>query len=327
MYKSMIPLAVLILLLSAGCGTVTYKKLDSGLEYNIIGAKSGQQLKNGDFVKMTITQYYNDSLLSTPFDTIPQVVMVDSMRIPPEYAKIFFQTKVGDSVMTRISTDTLIARGSMLPTFAKPHQYMATRFKIWEVYENQEAAEKAHNELQTRMMRADSIAFEKQKDVDDATIKSYLEKNKINAVRSPEGTYIEVTNPGTGAQVDSGKAVSVLYKGMLLDGKIFDQSYDSTGAAKDPFTFVVRQPGAIEGWSDGMVYFKEGGVGRLFIPSARAYGSRGAGADIAPNTPIMFEVNITKVQDQEEYKKEMAERQKKLQEEMAQKQKEQEEKK
>lgn len=325
MYRLIVPFAAIVLLFSAGCNTARYKKLDSGLEYKIINGKDGQALKHGNFVKMTITQYYNDSLIGSPFDTIPQVIMIDSMRIPAEYARIFLETKSGDSVMTRISTDTLTQRGSPLPAFAKEHQFMGTRFKILEVLENQEAAEKAHAELQERMMRADSIAFEKQKEIDDKTLQDYLKKNNINAVKTPEGTYVEVINPGTGVQVDSGKAVSVLYKGTLLDGKIFDQSYDSTGAPKDPFTFVVKQPGAIEGWSDGMVYFKEGGKGRLFIPSARAYGSRGAGADIAPNTPIMFEVDITKVQNEQDYQKEMADKQKKFQEEMAQKQKEQQE--
>lgn len=313
MYRTIIPVAFLIIIMSAGCNTARYKKMESGLEYKIISGKGDKPITNGNFLKMTVTQYYNDSLMSSPFDTIPQVIQMDSMRIPAEYVRIFLQAKVGDSITTRISTDT-IAKHNPLPAFAKEHQFFGTSFKILDVFTDQATAEKANSEIRERMMRADSISMESQKAIDEVTIKDYLTKNNINAVRTPQGTYVEITNEGTGAKVEPGKAVSVLYKGMLLDGKIFDQSYDSTGKPKEPFTFVVGAPGAIEGWSDGMVYFKEGGAGRLYIPSSRAYGSRGAGEDIKPNTPIMFEVNITKVQNSEDYQKHMMDEQKKMQE-------------
>lgn len=314
MYRSIIPVFLLLIFVAAGCNTARYKKLESGLEYKIVAGKGDKAIADGNFVKMTITQYYNDSLMATPYDSIPQIIMIDSMRIPAEYVRIFLQAKKGDSIATRISTDT-IAKHNPLPPFAKPGQFFGTRFKIIDIYTSQEEAEKEGAALRQRAERADSIAMAKQKDIDDKTIRDYLDKNNINAQKTPEGTYVEVVNEGTGAKVDSGKAVSVLYKGMLLDGLVFDQSYDSSGNAKDPFTFVVGAMGAIEGWSDGMVYFKEGGNGRLFIPSGRAYGSQGAGENIGPNTPIMFEVNITKVQSQDAYQKEMAERRKKMEEE------------
>lgn len=325
MYKSIIAIVALSTFLVTGCNLTPFQKLKSGLEYKIIPGKDGKPIQNGNFIKVLVTQYYNDSLLSSPFDTIAQVIMIDSVRIPPEYVKIFFQAKSGDSIITRISTDTIMKHNPMnpLPSFAKAHQFMGTRFKVLDVFTEQADAEKANEEARSAMMKADSIALEKQKGIDDKTISDYLKKNNINAVKTPEGTYVEVINEGTGAKADSGMAASVLYKGMLLNGHIFDQSYDSTGSPKDPFTFIVKQPGAIEGWSDGMVYFREGGKGRLFIPSARAYGSRGAGQDIGPNTPIMFEIDITKVQNQADYQKEMAEKQKQAQAENQQRLKEQ----
>ncbi len=268
MYKSIFPAIILFAFLVAGCNLSPFQKLKSGLEYKIISGKGGKAIQNGNFIKVLVTQYYNDSLLSSPFDTIPQVIMIDSMRIPPEYVKIFFKAKGGDSIITRISTDTIMKHNPMnpVPAFAKAHQFMGTRFKVLDVFTEQADAEKANEESRKSMMRADSLAMEKQKTVDDKTLSDYLKKNNINAVKTPEGTYVEVINEGTGAKADSGMAASVLYKGMLLDGKIFDESYDSTGAPKNPFTFIVKQPGAIEGWSDGMVYFREGGNGRLSFP-------------------------------------------------------------
>lgn len=316
MNKILTAAAAIVIILISSCEANRFKEFDNGLQYKIIKSNSGKAVKEGDFLEATVWRYYNDSLISSGHDSIPQIVRVDTLRMN-EYGKIFTAAEVGDSIITRISTDTFAKYSGGLPPFAKPHQFLGTNFRIVSILENQEAAEKANFEINQRIRKADSLAFERQKKIDDNTIQEYLKKNKIDAVKSPEGTYVQVIDEGTGQSVENGKSASVLYKGMLLDGKIFDQSYDSSGNATNPFTFVVGQQGAISGWSDGMIYFKEGGKGRLFIPSSRAYGPQGAGQEIAPNTPIMFDVQITKVQSQEqaaaERQKLMEDRQRQLQ--------------
>lgn len=296
MNKILIILIGTFVILFSSCETNRFQQFDNGLQYKIIKSHSGKAIKDGDFMEAVIKRFYNDSLVSTGNDSIPQIVRIDTTRMQ-EYGKIFTMAEVGDSIITRLSTDTFAKyNGGALPPFAKPHQFLNTSFKIENVYNDRQSAENAASLINQRFLRADSIATEKQKEIDDNTIGEYLKKNNIEAVKTPEGTYVQVIDEGSGPKVENGKSVAVLYKGMLLDGKIFDESYDSDGKAKDPFSFTVGQQGAISGWSDGMVYFREGGKGRLFIPSARAYGSQGAGRDIAPNTPIMFDVQITKVQ-------------------------------
>jgi FKBP-type peptidyl-prolyl cis-trans isomerase len=312
MNKSIFLLAIGFLILASGCNNPRFTKLKGGLEYKIIKGNDSKEVKYGNTIQFRVQQYYNDSLMATPYDSVAQIMEVDSMKLPPEYVEIFLKAKKGDSIVTRISTDT-IAKYNRLPPFAKEHQFFGYRFKIVDVITDPKQAEALKNTTMQNMRRVDSLSIEKQKGIDDKTITDYLAKNNIQAVKTPNGTYVEVQVPGTGEAIDSGKAVSVLYKGMLLDGKIFDQSYDSAGAPTKPFTFVVAQQGAIEGWSDGMVYFKKGGKGRLFIPSARAYGSRGAGADIKPNTPIMFEITIADVLTKAQYQKEMEQQQKMMQ--------------
>ena len=312
MNKSIFLLAIGFLILASGCNNPRFTKLKGGLEYKIIKGNDNKEVKYGNTIQFRVQQYYNDSLMATPYDSVAQIMEVDSMKLPPEYVEIFLKAKKGDSIVTRISTDT-IAKYNQLPPFAKEHQFFGYRFKIVDVITDPKQAEALKNTTMQSMRRVDSLSIEKQKGIDDKTITDYLAKNNIQAVKTPQGTYVEVQVPGTGEAIDSGKAVSVLYKGMLLDGKIFDQSYDSAGAPTKPFTFVVAQQGAIEGWSDGMVYFKKGGKGRLFIPSARAYGSRGAGGDIKPNTPIMFEITIADVLTPAQYQKEMEQQQKMMQ--------------
>ncbi|MCO6497723.1 MAG: FKBP-type peptidyl-prolyl cis-trans isomerase [Chitinophagaceae bacterium] len=305
MNKSVFSVFVLAaVLIMASCNSQRFKKTDDGMDYKIVKGGGGDSLKMGDFALLVISQYYNDSLLSTPIDSVPQLVPVDSGQVPPVYVRLFLQSRVGDSVVTRMSTDTLIKHGRPLPPFAKENNYFFTTFRIVDVVHSKEEAQKMSLQLRERAMRADSIGREDQKKADDKAIRDYLEKNSIKAEKSPEGTYVQIIKQGTGPKVDSGLAVSVLYKGTFFNGDVFDQSYDADGKPTEPFTFIPMEPGAIQGWSDGMVYFNEGGEGRLFIPSARAYGPMG-NQGIPPNTPLIFDVKITKVQSKEAHLKDV----------------------
>lgn len=313
MNKSIFLAAAIILLVASGCTERKFLKTKMGLEYKILGGSGGKEIKYGNTIKFTARSYYNDSLLATPYDSVPQLMEIDSTRLPPEYVEIFKAAKKGDSIVTRISVDTLKKMNPSIPPFAKNGAYFGYRFKILDVITDPAQADAMKRETMEKLRRMDSISVIKQQGIDDKILGDYLAKNNIKATKTAKGTYVEIQDPGTGLQVENGKAITVDYKGMTLAGKVFDQSYDSSGKSVKPYTFMVGERGAIEGWPDGLVYFKKGGKGRLFIPSHLAYGSRGAGPDIPANTPLMFEVSVLDVMPAEAYQKKMMEQQKMMQ--------------
>ena len=79
------------------------------------------------------------------------------------------------------------------------------------------------------------------------------------------------------------------YRGTTLDGKEFDSSYKRGAPASFPLNRVIA------GWTEGLQLVKEGGKVKLFIPANLAYGERGAGRDIGPNSALIFEVELIKV--------------------------------
>ncbi len=313
MNKNHLLAVIAIVLVAAGCSDQKFTKTKSGLEYKIIKGSGDKEIKYGNTVKFRAYSYYNDSLMPTPYDSLPQFMEIDSLRLPPDYVTIFKSAKSGDSIVTRIPVDTIMKMNPNLPDFAKKGSFIGYRFKVLDVLTDKAQAQTMQMETMASMRKIDSIQTESQKGVDDKTLQDYLAKNNINAIRTEKGTYVEIQEPGTGPKVDTGKAVSVDYRGMTLEGKVFDQSYDSTGKSVNPFSFVIGERGAIDGWPDGLVYFHEGGKGRLFIPSYLAYGTRGAGGDIAPNTPLVFDVSVLDVFPREEYEKNMEARQKMMQ--------------
>ncbi len=315
MNKSLSLAAFAILLFAAGCKEQNFKKSKSGrMEYKIIGG-NGEPVKYGNAIKFQAFSFYDDSLMSTPFDTIVQIIEIDSTKLPADYVQIFTSAAKGDSIITRTSTDS-IAKFGPLPPYAKKGNYLGYRFKIIDIVTDPSKVAAIRNTSMESMRKIDSISTEKQKAIDDSTLNAYLSKNNIKATKTPKGTYVEIITPGEGVAIDSGKAVTVDYRGMTLQGNEFDSSYDSTGKSVKPFTFLVGQRGSIEGMSDGITYFKKGGKGKLFIPSYLAYGSRGAGADIQPNTPIMFDVSVVDVLTKDQYQAKMQEQQQKMEEQM-----------
>ncbi len=102
--------------------------------------------------------------------------------------------------------------------------------------------------------------------------------------------YIEV-EAGSGAQAEAGKTVSVHYTGKFQDGRVFDSSIPRG----EPITFKLGAGNVIRGWDEGIALMKVGGKAQLIIPPALAYGERGAGGVIPPNTTLIFDVELVSV--------------------------------
>lgn len=117
---------------------------------------------------------------------------------------------------------------------------------------------------------------------------AYLTKNKAKAgvTVTASGLQYEVIKSGTGAKPKPTDRVSVHYHGTLIDGKVFDSSIERN----EPAQFGVTQ--VIPGWTEALQLMSVGDKWKLTLPSAIAYGPRGAGADIPPNSVLVFEVEL-----------------------------------
>jgi FKBP-type peptidyl-prolyl cis-trans isomerase len=106
----------------------------------------------------------------------------------------------------------------------------------------------------------------------------------------PSGLAYKITQEGTGKLPEKGKKVAVHYKGYLEDGKEFDNSF----TRGEPIEIVLGTRQVIEGWDEGIGYFKVGSKGTLRIPANLGYGARGAGAVIPPNSLLFFDIEVVR---------------------------------
>lgn len=117
--------------------------------------------------------------------------------------------------------------------------------------------------------------------------KFLAENAKKEGVKStPSGLQYIVITEGEGDTPTSTDIVKVHYTGTLIDGRVFDSSV-SRGV---PAQFGVNQ--VIPGWTEALQMMKVGSKYKLFLPSDIAYGERGAGEMIQPNSTLIFEVEL-----------------------------------
>ncbi len=116
-------------------------------------------------------------------------------------------------------------------------------------------------------------------------------KKKEGVQTLASGLEYKVMKAGTGKKPLATDMVTVQYRGTLIDGTEFDSSY----RRGQPATLQVN--GVIPGWKEALQLMQEGAKWQLFIPSALAYGERGAGPQIGPNATLIFEVELISVQE------------------------------
>ncbi len=114
------------------------------------------------------------------------------------------------------------------------------------------------------------------------------EQNSNNKVIKENGLIMEDVKVGSGAQAQAGDNIAVHYTGTFDDGTIFDSS-KTQGA---PFSFILGAGQVIPGWDQGFEGMKIGGVRKLVIPPALAYGLQGIPGAIPPNATLNFEVEL-----------------------------------
>ncbi len=152
--------------------------------------------------------------------------------------------------------------------------------------------------------KAKQAFFKKQAEARASEQKAAGEKNKADGAAfladngkkkgvttTKSGLQYEVLKQGDGAKPKATDKVTVNYRGTLIDGTEFDSSYKRG----QPVTFPLN--GVIKGWTEGVQLMSVGSKYKFVLPSDLAYGPRGAGPKIGPDSVLVFEVELISIGD------------------------------
>lgn len=146
-------------------------------------------------------------------------------------------------------------------------------------------------EFFTALEEKQNAAAAKMGEVNKAAGEAFLAENakRPEVKTTKSGLQYEVINEGSGNKPMASDTVVVHYTGTLIDGTVFDSSVERG----TPATFGVTQ--VIPGWVEALQMMQEGAKWRLYIPSDLAYGPRGAGGAIGPNSTLIFDVELIQI--------------------------------
>jgi FKBP-type peptidyl-prolyl cis-trans isomerase len=160
----------------------------------------------------------------------------------------------------------------------------ALRFSFDEAMEKVDAAFTAAQRNLAEKNRADGEAF----------LAQNAEKPGVQTL--PSGLQYEMLTEGSGEMPGIDDVVLVNYQGATIDGEVFDSTYERGEPVMIPLYRVIP------GWSEGLRLMREGEKARLVIPPNLAYGEAGAGDAIAPNSVLVFEVELISISRDDEAK-------------------------
>jgi FKBP-type peptidyl-prolyl cis-trans isomerase FklB len=143
---------------------------------------------------------------------------------------------------------------------------------------------------QIQESRNQQVAVLSEKNLKDGQAFLAENKQKEGIVTTDSGLQYKVLKKGDGPKPLATDKVTVHYRGALLDGTEFDSSYKRG----QPASFQVG--GVIRGWTEALQLMNVGSKYQLFIPSDLAYGQRGAGQRIGPNSMLIFDVELLSIE-------------------------------
>ncbi|MDU0353874.1 FKBP-type peptidyl-prolyl cis-trans isomerase [Paraglaciecola aquimarina] len=156
---------------------------------------------------------------------------------------------------------------------------------------NKEAAQvdndtlrEAFNQIHQRMQAAKAEQFAPVIAEGKAYLAENAKRDEVTVTES--GLQYEVITQGDGEIPTLNSTVRTHYHGTLLDGSVFDSSYDRGQPAEFPVS------GVIKGWTEALQFMKVGTKLKLHVPSELAYGEQGAGGAIGPHATLVFDVEL-----------------------------------
>lgn len=161
-------------------------------------------------------------------------------------------------------------------------KFAMTREEAYEILQKYNM--KMREEAQKKMEEERKAAAAMMKIKSDEAIEKYKQEEGVKTTES--GLMYKIIKAGNGAIPAETDIVEVNYEGKLVDGTVFDSSYERKQSIKFPVN------GVIKGWTEALKMMPVGSTWELMIPSELAYGERGAGNAIPGNAALIFKVDL-----------------------------------
>lgn len=290
----------LLILSSCGRDYPGYQRTEDGLYYRFIECDSMRPSPvPGDFLKLRMDYFLNDSLLYTSAakEEFPRIQLKEP-EFKGDILSGLAMMHEGDSASFIVRADSAwfsLYDGS--PSNFAIRRKDKMRFEI---------------RLEQIQSREDFLAevetvYESMKTKSEQEFQTYLSENQINTIPTENGVYYWTTQPGKGVRPKVGDLVEVCYSGRFLNGEVFDSIY----LADSTFSFILGKGYMIPAWEEVVPKMQQGERATMLVPYQMAYGDRSVGK-IPPYANLIYDIEIRNILDSEVVEQQYEERLKSL---------------
>lgn len=276
----------LIFIWSCSNSKTQFIQLNEGIGYLVHHSNdSGETIKVGDEVIVNMIHKIGDSILINTYDKeMPIKILVSEPTSEGDLMNAFLVLKEHDSCTIKLDADFYFSESHFKkPDFLKEGQQLEyvlriDKVKTLSLNKPIETNTEIATEIKERLL------------LDIGLIQQYVADNQVNGSFTKSKLFYNIYKSNTGKFLKNGQEIAVHYTGRLLDGTTFDSSYERG----QPIRFSLGSNKVIPGWEEGISKMKIGEKALFIIPSYLAYGIKGHGNMIPPNSVLIFDVEILK---------------------------------
>jgi FKBP-type peptidyl-prolyl cis-trans isomerase len=277
-------------------------KTIKGIQYQIVKDAKGKNAAIGDIVEFNLVAKCDTATINDTWKQgRPATQRVDSPRNSSDLMAVFPFLSPGDSAIVTISCDSILKgipaeQLSHIPAWLKKGNKITINLSVVSI-KSEADFKKEMDAKQAEEMKKMEEQKAAQMPLDDKTLQDYFATKGIKPEKTASGLYYTIQKPGSGAKIEKGQTVSMMYTGRLLDGTAFDSNIDTAVGhhGNSPLVFPVGQGQMIPGVDEGVGLLKKGAKATLYLPSPIAYGPQSPSPTVPPNAVMIFEVEITDV--------------------------------
>ncbi|UXP32494.1 FKBP-type peptidyl-prolyl cis-trans isomerase [Reichenbachiella agarivorans] len=299
-FSSLISLLILLSFIICSCQDIT--KTKSGIEVTYIERGQESLLPDSCVLFLNI-QYVDDNgkeLFSSQADGRPLALpyRAATWGISAPHAGPFYEVlatcKIQDSIQFTLTAEQLYIKTFNLDEVPKELSLSDSSKINFFIAVDSQMTETNFRQFTEQKALRDQAKFQKEEDerkiLQDSLIRQYLEEQGINATRTESGLWYVIKEQGTGAKPVENDLITIHYRGSLLDGTMFDSSYEKGEPVR--FAFGVRD--VLKGWDEGFELLNLGGKAMFILPSHLANGSYSDGP-IKPYSILRYDVELLEI--------------------------------
>lgn len=281
---------------------LTFQQTSKGLLYHIYTPNTGTKIKLNDVITFNVVQKTSkDSVLFSTYKTgNPVKLQVQPSQNIGDLMDVFPLLADKDSALVKVPADSIFkGHEEQRPPFLSKGSSIVFVLKIERIQSLDEAMAERKAAMDKMKAAADLM-----KAAEVPAMQKYIADKKLVVKTTLSGLKYYVSQPSLKRKPLNGDTVYVNYVGHTLDGNVFDSSIASVaqaaglqqqGRVYEPLNLVLGTGSVIKGWEEGLLLLNEGSKATFIIPSALAYGERGAGNDIKPYSTLVFDLELVKV--------------------------------